>query len=115
MLGSVPVFGLPGNPVSSRVSFECFARPALRLLAGRTDVLPEPVWARAAAAMPRRADGKVHVDRVRVRVVDGRYVCERAGEQGSNVLSGMAAADGLALLPDGPGPGAGDEVRVILL
>ena len=56
-----------------------------------------------------------HSDRVRVRVVDGRYVCERAGEQGSNVLSGMAAADGLALLPDGPGPGAGDEVRVILL
>ncbi|MFM7225365.1 MAG: hypothetical protein ACKO1Y_08065, partial [Actinomycetota bacterium] len=71
--------------------------------------------ARAGAAMPRRADGKMHLDRVRVRVVDGSYVCERAGAQGSNVLSGMAAANGLALLPDGPGPAAGDEVRVILL
>ena len=115
MIGSVPVFGLPGNPVSSRVSFECFARPALRRLAGRGDVLPEPVRARAASAMPRRPDGKVHLDRVRVWVSDGEYTCERAGAQGSNVLSGMAAANGLALLPDGPGPVAGDLVSVILL
>ena len=110
MLGAVPAFGLPGNPVSSRVSFELFARPALRKLAGRTDVLPEPVIARALSAMPRRADGKLHLDRVRVDVVDGRFVCERAGVQASNVLSGMAAANGLALLPDGDGVAAGAEV-----
>jgi molybdenum cofactor synthesis domain-containing protein len=114
-LGAVPAFGLPGNPVSSRVSFELFARPALRKLAGRTDVLPEPVLARAASAMPRRADDKLHLDRVRVSVEDGRYVCERAGVQASNVLSGMAGANGLALLPDGDGVAAGEEVEVLLL
>jgi molybdenum cofactor synthesis domain-containing protein len=114
-LGSVPAFGLPGNPVSSRVSFELFARPALRKLAGRSDVFPAPVEARAAAAMPRRSDGKLHLDRVVVRIEDGHYVAERAGVQASNVLSGMAAANGLALLPDGEGIPAGAPVQVILL
>jgi molybdopterin molybdotransferase len=115
MLGPVPAFGLPGNPVSSRVSFELFARPALRKLAGRADVAAEPVLATTAAAMPRRADGKLHLDRVRVWLEDGRYLCERAGAQASNVLSGMAGANGLALLPDGEGVDAGAEVRVLLL
>jgi molybdenum cofactor synthesis domain-containing protein len=114
-LGSVPAFGLPGNPVSSRVSFELFARPALRKLAGRTDVLPVPVEARAAAAMPRRADGKLHLDRVFVRVEDGAYVAERAGFQASNVLSGMAAANALAMIPDGDGIPEGGTVGVLLL
>ena len=115
MLGPVPAFGLPGNPVSSRVSFELFARPALRKLAGRADVMPEPVTAVAAGAFRRQPDGKLHLDRVRVRVDDGRYVCERAGVQASNVLSGMAAANGLALIADGDGVDAGAEVPVLLL
>jgi molybdopterin molybdotransferase len=115
MLGPVPAFGLPGNPVSSRVSFELFARPAMRKLAGRADVAAESVLATARSAMPRRADGKLHLDRVRVWLEGGRYVCERAGAQASNVLSGMAAANGLALLGDGDGVGAGAEVRVLLL
>jgi molybdenum cofactor synthesis domain-containing protein len=113
--GRVPVFGLPGNPVSSRVSFELFARPAIRRLMGRADVIPAPVIATAASAMPRRRDGKTYLDRVRVRVERGRYVCERAGVQASNVLSGMAAANGLALLPDGDGVQAGEPVEVLLL
>jgi molybdopterin molybdotransferase len=115
MLGPVPAFGLPGNPVSSRVSFELFARPALRKLAGRTDIAAEPVSARAASAMKRRPDGKLHLDRVRVWVEDGRYVCDRAGGQASNVLSGMASANALALLPDGDGVEAGGEVHLLLL
>jgi molybdopterin molybdotransferase len=114
-IGGVPAFGLPGNPVSSRVSFELLARPALRKLAGRSDVLAEPVVAVTAAALSRRPDGRVHFDRVAVRYVDGHYVCERAGFQASNVLSGMAAAAGLAVLVDGPGVEAGAEVPVLLL
>jgi molybdopterin molybdotransferase len=115
MLGPVPAFGLPGNPVSSRVSFELFARPALRKLAGRADVNAEPVRATAATAMRRKRDEKLHLDRVRVWVDDGRYMCERAGAQASNVLSGMADANGLVLLDDGEGVDAGAEVRVLLL
>jgi len=114
-IGGVPVFGLPGNPVSSRVSFELLARPALRLLGGRSDVMAEPVVAVAASALRRRPDGRVHFDRVMVRYDAGRYVCERAGVQASNVLSGMAAATGLAVIEDGEGIEAGAEVRVLLL
>jgi molybdenum cofactor synthesis domain-containing protein len=114
-IGGVPVFGLPGNPVSSRVSFELLARPALRRLAGRADVLPEPVVATARSPFRRRADGRVHFDRVVVAYEDGGYVCERAGFQASNVLSGMAAASGLAIVDDGEGVDAGEPVPVILL
>ncbi len=111
----MPVFGLPGNPVSSRVSFELFARPALRKMMGRTAPIATPVRATARTAFSRRPDGKVHLDRVRVTVADGNYECERAGFQASNVLSGMAAANGLALIPNGDGVAAGEPVEVLLL
>ena len=60
--------------------------------------------------MRRRPDGKLHLDRVRVWVDDGRYVCERAGAQASNVLSGMASANAPRPAPDGDGVEAGAEV-----
>lgn len=114
----VPVFGLPGNPVSSMVSFELFARPALRRLAGFPDgALDRPrVRAVAGEDLRRGPDGKVHL----VRVVtewgdDGRCRVRSAGGQGSHQLSAMAAADGLAVLPDGEGVAAGQEVDVLLL
>ena len=50
-----------------------------------------------------------------VRYEAGGYVCERAGVQASNVLSGMAAATGLAVIEDGEGVEAGEEVPVLLL
>jgi molybdenum cofactor synthesis domain-containing protein len=114
-LGDTPVFGLPGNPVSSHVSFELFARPALRSMMGHPEPQRPVVVARAASAMRRRADGKLYLDRVRVWWDGDGYACERSGAQASNVLSGMANANGLALLPDGDGVDAGDTVRVMLL
>ena len=108
---AVPVFGLPGNPVSSMVSFELFARPALRKMAGHA-VLERP---RARVAVPdglrRRPDGKTHFARV---VVDGGEA-RSAGGQGSHQLAAMAAANGLAVLPDGDGVPPGGTVDVILL
>ena len=114
-LGGKPVFGLPGNPVSSSVSFELFARPALRKMAGRHDLLRAEVVAVADHAMPRRPDGKVYLERVRVRYEDGCFRAHRSGEQSSNVLSAMAAANGLTLMPDGSGVDAGGEIPVMLL
>lgn len=114
-LGDTPVFGLPGNPVSSLVSFELFARPALRSMMGHPEPQRPVVVARAASPMRRRADGKLYLDRVRVWWDGDGYACERSGAQASNVLSGMANANGLALLPDGDGVDAGDPVRVMLL
>jgi len=115
MVRGRPVFGLPGNPVSSLVSFELFARPALLQMMGHPSCRRPEVLARAAHAMPRRRDGKLHLDRVRVRVEDGRLVAERARAQDSNALAATALANGLVLLDDGIGVEAGDEVLVMLL
>lgn len=111
----VPVFGLPGNPVSSLVSFELFARPALLAMMGHPECRRPEVVARAAHAFARRADGKVHLDRVRVHWDGDGYVAQSAGRQESNVLSATAAANGLALIPDGPGLAEGDRLAVMLL
>ncbi|CAN5579071.1 molybdopterin molybdotransferase MoeA [soil metagenome] len=113
---AVPVFGLPGNPVSSMVSFELLARPGLRQMAGHA-VLDRPtVRAVADDGLSRRPDGKVHY----VRVVasygdDGRYHVRSAGGQGSHQLSAMAAANALAVVADGDGIAAGAEARVLLV
>jgi molybdopterin molybdotransferase len=115
VVAGTPVFGLPGNPVSSLVSFELFARPALLQMMGRSQRFRPEVLATAAHAMPRKPDGKLHLDRVRVDVEGDRFVAARTGAQASNVLSATAAANGLALLPDGDGVPEGGDVRVMLL
>jgi molybdopterin molybdotransferase len=114
----VPVFGLPGNPVSSLVSFELFARPGLRRLAGQ----PHPrlhrprLTATADEALSRRPDGKVHFVRV-VAMAGERGVLHvrSSGGQGSHQLAAMARANALAVVPDGDGVRLGGQVEVILL
>ncbi len=118
VIGTTPVFGLPGNPVSSMVSFELFARPALRKMMG----FPPSAWRRpllAAVAeelLERRRDGKTHLVRV-VASLDGegRYRVRSVPGQGSHQLAAMASANALAVLPDGAGVSAGEVVRVMLL
>jgi molybdenum cofactor synthesis domain-containing protein len=116
VVGDTPVFGLPGNPVSSMVSFELLARPALRAMAGHAQLLRPEVPAVAAEAFPRRPDGKVHYVRVTAaRDGDGVLHVRSAGGQGSHHLTAMARAHALLPLPDGDGVGAGEPVRVLLL
>jgi molybdenum cofactor synthesis domain-containing protein len=115
MLQGTPVFGLPGNPVSSFVSFELFARPALRMMMGHEQPFRREVVATAGAPLRRRVDGKLHLDRVVVDVVDGTIVATPVRSQESNALAASAAANALALLPDGEGVEAGDPVTVMLL
>lgn len=111
-----PVFGLPGNPVSSMVSFELFARPALRQMMGHRQLQRPTVDAVADDGLPRRPDGKLHF----VRVVatygdDGAYHVRSSGGQASNLLRAMALANALALLPDGDGVPPGGRVKAMLL
>ena len=113
---STPVFGLPGNPVSSLVSFELLVRPALRQMAGHSALFRPVIAAIADESLERGADAKVHVVSVRARVGDdGRIHVSSAGSQASHVLSSMARANALSLLPDGNGVAAGGEVETLLL
>jgi len=116
---AMPVFGLPGNPVSSMVSFALFARPGLRRIAGHPDErlhLPR-LPAVAGEPLTRRPDGRIHFVRVAAAVdpADGALVVRSSGGQGSHQLGAMARADGLAVLPDGDGVAAGEPVAVMLL
>ena len=112
----VPVFGLPGNPVSSMISYELLARPALRMMMGHAE--PERTKVRAIADVPlkRKRDGKEHF----MRVVghfgdDGRLHVRDSGPQGSHQLAATALANGVARVPDGYGLPAGADVEVFLL
>ncbi len=112
----VPVIGLPGNPVSSMVSFELFARPLLRTMAGFGTIDRPSVWATAVDGIRRRPDGKVHLARVVASVDDhGAWTVRSAGGQGSHQLTAMAASNALAVVPDGPGVDAGGPVWTMLL
>jgi molybdopterin molybdotransferase len=111
-----PVFGLPGNPVSSMVSFELFARPALRQMGGHRQLFRRQIDAVAAEPIRRRPDGKLHLVRVAAAVgEDGRWRVRSAGGQGSHQLAVAAAANALALVPDGEGVEAGGAVKILSL
>ena len=116
LIGSTPVFGLPGNPVSSMVSFELFARPAIAFMAGQDDTALPLLTAISEDTLGHAPDGKTHFLRVEGRVDDtGRWYVRRAGGQGSHQLTAMARADALALSPDGAEIEPGDEVQVLPL
>lgn len=117
-VGATPVFGLPGNPVSSMVSYELFARPALRRMAGfPAEELDRPtIVAITDQALHRKPDGRVNYTRVRARFgTDGRCHVLPLGGQGSHQLRAMANADALAVVPAGEAIPAGGDVDVMLL
>jgi molybdopterin molybdotransferase len=96
--GAQLVFGLPGNPVSSFVTFALFARPALRALQGAE---PLPPRARAALAVdvPRRR--RTQALRVRLDALDGTLRATPTGVQGSHVTASLLGADALAFVAPG--------------
>jgi molybdopterin molybdotransferase len=120
-LGGVPIFGLPGNPVSSLVSCEMLARPALRQMMGHRDVVTADstrprVRAIAVEPLERKPDGKVHLMRVNaVWGSDGQCRVAPVKAQGSHQLAATALANGIAIVPDGEGIAVGGAVEVVLL
>jgi molybdopterin molybdotransferase len=110
----VPVFGLPGNPASAYVTFELFVRPALLRLGGHRRVLRRTIRARAGEAL-RTKENKAYFLRVSL-VGHGIPTARATGPQGSGLVRGLGAVDGLAVVPEGVETvAAGDDVEVILL
>ena len=111
----VPTFGLPGNPVSAFVSFEIFVRPAIRVLQGRRDLQRPIVTARLSVRVTSPPHKRSYL-RVRLTQDQGRWIASPAGGQGSHLITTLAAADGLAEVPeDRTVVEEGDAVRVHLL
>ena len=115
-LDGTPIFGLPGNPVSSLVSFELLVRPALRRMMGHRRLTRASLVAVTDVPLDRQTDGKVHFVRVNGEFGDdGRYHVRPVGAQGSHQLAATALADAMAVVPDGDGLSAGADVAALLL
>jgi molybdopterin molybdotransferase len=100
-LGAVPYYGLPGNPVSSLVSFLLFVRPAIRAALGCQRPLDHPrADAALRAPLTVRSDRPTYL-RARLALEDGRLVAEPMPRQGSGVSTSMLRANGLVVLPAG--------------
>ena len=114
LLQGKPVFGLPGNPVSSMVTFELFVRPALMKMMGHRGFFRPRVRAVAVLPIPNPGSREGYL-RVSLHREGGRYHARLTGEQGSSILRSMVLADGLAVIPPDTTVPAGHEVDVILL
>jgi molybdopterin molybdotransferase len=110
----VPYFGLPGNPVSTFVSFEVFIRPALLKMMGRRDIFRPEIWAVVENDISGPKE-KLQFARVRVWRDRGEWRCASTGPAASNLLGTVVRANGLAMIPVGmETAGAGSRVRVML-
>ena len=112
-VGGVPYFGLPGNPVSSMMSFLQFVRPAIRKAAG----YPQSAWflpeATARVESPCANDGdRRQYMRAALRYQDGQFWVRPARSQGSHIISSMLNANSFVVLEPHQCAEAGDLVRV---
>lgn len=114
--GGTPVFSLPGNPVSSLLTFEQFVRPALLRMMGHRQVF-RPLQPALLQEPLAKAPGRVHFVRVRLsRRADGALLASTAGNQETGILKTLLRADGLAIVPAEQGRlEAGQVVMVQLL
>ena len=111
---TVPVLGMPGNPVSTMVSFELFARPVILKMLGRTGLVKPTFEATLDQAIPVK-DTRRHYVRVRVEYRDDGPHALLTGDQGSGILNSMVKSDGLAIIPeDWDHAPAGARVQVML-
>lgn len=110
-----PVFSLPGNPVSTMVTFELLVKPALLKMMGHCKVV-RPFVKGILAEDAHKKPGKTHFIRVTVKKRHGRYVAYCAGDQHTAILSTMTRCHALAALPpDATFVPAGSEVDLALL
>ena len=110
---TVPLLGMPGNPVSVMVSFEVFARPAILTMLGLTD-LEKPTVEAVLTDPIRSKDERRHYVRVVLTREGDAYHASLTGAQGSGILNSMVVANGLAIIPeDWTDAPAGARVRAM--
>ncbi|HEX7364014.1 MAG TPA: gephyrin-like molybdotransferase Glp [Dehalococcoidia bacterium] len=112
---TIPHLGLPGNPVSSMITFEIFARPAILKMMGRSDSAKSNIEAVMEDPVTNK-DGRRIFTRVVVTRRNGKYFAHTTGPQGSGILTSMTKANGLAIVPENiVEVQTGDTVEVMML
>jgi len=94
------VFGLPGNPVSTMVTFLKFIRPALSLLEGQESTGKKYTLSAKLAEPMSKSDGKRHYVRGVLESDRNGLIVKSTGSQVSNILSSLVKADCLIILPE---------------
>ncbi len=111
----IALLGLPGNPVSVMVTFELFARPAILKMMGKKN-LSKPIIEAVIEDCIVNSDQRRIFARAIVEERDGQYFARLTGPQGSGILTSMALASGLVIVPeDKAGVEPGDTVQVMML
>lgn len=111
----VPHLGLPGNPVSSMVTFEQFARPAILKMLGKKN-LAKPTITAISESRLENTDGRRIFIRATVTERGGEYYARSTGPQGSGILTSMSRANGLLIVPeDAKVINKGDRAQVQML
>ncbi len=114
-IGSVPLLGLPGNPVSAAVTFELLGRPVIRKMLGHTRLARPQVDVVVEDGVSDRAMRR-HYVRARVEWRDGHFVAHTTGNQGSHILTSLLNANALVIVPEGGVEvHPGDTARAIML
>ncbi len=115
MIRGKPVFGLPGNPVSSMVSFEQFVRPALLKMMGHRQIFRRVIEGILKEDLPVKPGRRQYIRAV-VSIDHERYVVATTGAQGSGILNSMVKANGLIVIPeDRDLVRAGEKVKVQII
>jgi molybdopterin molybdotransferase len=112
---NVPFLGLPGNPVSSMVAMELFARPAIMKMLGKENIQRRTIQARALEPLDNPG-GREHYMRGIVTREGHEYVARLAGKQESNILTGMSRANAFLIVGEQtPRIEPGDTVQALML
>lgn len=98
-IDGIPLFGLPGNPVSVMVSFEQFVRPALLKMQGHSKIYRQTIKAISSQEIKVKS-GIRHIIRAIVRIEKDKFIATITGEQGSGILKSMVLANALIVLDE---------------
>ncbi len=99
-IGSIPLLGLPGNPVSAAVTFELFGRPVIRKMSGHTRLLRPQIDVMVEDGVGERVMRR-HYVRAHVEWREGRFIARTTGNQGSNIMTSLLHANALVIVPEG--------------
>ncbi|MBU3912345.1 MAG: molybdopterin molybdotransferase MoeA [Candidatus Omnitrophica bacterium] len=99
IIKGIPVFGLPGNPVSSAISFEEFVRPSLLKMQAAESLFRPGVWAILTQDFKKKKDLRYFI-RTRLKNIDGKFYASITGPQGSGIINSLVLADGIIVAPE---------------
>ena len=115
-VGGIPTLGLPGNPVSSMISFEQYVRPSILKMMGHKNLFRKAIKAVLKEDIMNKKRGIKYFIRAHVRSEEGKFTATTTGEQGSGILNSMVRANGFIVLPeDMTRAKTGDEITVQLI